>query len=96
MNKGYWKVTNNQAVETKVAIATASNGSIGLILKPNQFCVCMDQMTRMLDAQVKRGFVSIDEGFANEHDLETGVAFDEGYVPEAHVEERVREYKRGE
>lgn len=93
MNK-YWKVKNKQSVNTKVAIATASNGSIGLILKPNQFCLCTQQMTKMLDAQTKRGFVSIDESYDNEYDLETGVAFDEGFVPESHAKTKVKEYKK--
>lgn len=90
----YWKITNNQSVSTKVAIATASNGSIGIILKPNQFCLCMDQMTKMLDAQVKRGFVKLDTSYDNEYGFETGVAIDEGFIPESHAKKKVKEYKR--
>lgn len=91
----YWKITNNQDVSTKVAIATASNGSIGIILGPHQFCVCTSQMTKMLDAQAKRGFVSIEREYANEHNFETGVAFDDGFVPEDHAAKKVQEYKAG-
>lgn len=92
----YWKITNNRGENTKVAIATSSNGSIGLILKPNQFCICKPQMTKMLDAQSKRGFVSIDPDYSNEYDFETGIAFDEGYIPENHAEKKVQEYKESE
>lgn len=90
----FWKISNKQNVNTKVAIATASNGSIGIILKPNQFCLCTKQMTKMLDAQVKRGFVSIDATYDNEYDFETGVAIDEGFVPESHAKTKVKEYKK--
>lgn len=95
MNK-YWKISNKRDANTKVAIATASNGSIGLILKPNQFCISKPQMTKMLDAQSKRGFVSIDADYSNECNYETGIAFDEGYIPEDHAEKKVQEYKESE
>lgn len=91
----YWKITNKQDINTKVAVATASNGSIGIILKPNQFCICTPQMTKMLDAQCKRGFVGIERNYSNEYGYETGVAFDEGYVPEDHAKKKVEEYKTG-
>ncbi len=89
----YWKISNTQSVPTKVAIATASNGSIGLILQPNQFCLSLDQMTKMVDAQEKRGFIAVDRAYANEYNLETGLVFDEGYVPEGHAKTKVNEYK---
>lgn len=89
----FWKINNKQSVNTKVAIATASNGSIGLILKPNQFCLCTDQMTMMLDAQARRGFVGIDTEYENEYGFETGVAIDEGFVPEEYAEKKVKQYK---
>lgn len=92
MNK-FWKISNTQDVDTKVAVATASNGSVGLILKPNQFCVSIDQMTKMVDAQEKRKFISVDKDFSNEYNLETGIAFDEGHVPEDHSMKMVKEYK---
>jgi hypothetical protein len=92
MNK-FWKISNTQNVDTKVAVATASNGSIGIILKPNQFCVSLDQMTKMIDAQEKRGFVSVDKEYKNEYDLETGISFDEGYIPENYAQIKVQEYK---
>ncbi len=92
----YWKVTNKQDANTKVAVATASNGSIGLILKPNQFCICKPQMTKMLNAQSKHKLISIDKEYNNEYGYETGVAFDEGYIPEDHAKRKVEEYKSGE
>lgn len=89
----YWKISNTQSVPTKVAIATASNGSIGLILQPNQFCLCLDQMTKMVDAQEKRGFVKVEREYANPYGFETGVAIDEGFVPAGYAEKKVQEYK---
>ena len=91
----YWKISNTQPVNTKVAVATASNGSVGIILKPNQFCVCLGQITKMLDAQMKRGFVNVDMNYDNEYGFETGIAIDEGYVPDSHAKKKVEEYKQG-
>ena len=93
MMNDYWKVSNAQNVETKTAISTASNGSIGVILGVGQFVLCAKQMTKMLDAEVRRGFVKLNEEYSNEYGLVTGVVYDEGFVPEGWAEGRVREYK---
>jgi hypothetical protein len=52
-------------------------------------------MTKMLDAQSKRGFVSIDQNYDNEYGFETGVAIDEGFIPESYAQKSVKEFKSG-
>lgn len=91
----YWKIINNQKVNTKVAIATSSSGSIGVILKQGQFCVSKSQPTKMLDAQERRGFVTIEKEYDNEFGFDTGVAIDIGFVPEDYAKKKVQEYKEG-
>ena len=61
-----WKVTNisKPAQDIKIA-ARRGNDTVGVILKPNQFCVVDNQITSAMDAQSRRGFISIDRGIDN-------------------------------
>ena len=89
----YWKITNNQKANIKIAICTASDKSAGVLLKPGQFCLSKQQMTKMLDAQLKRGFVTLEKDYNNEYDLETGIAIDPEFISEKKAIEKVMEYK---
>lgn len=60
-----WKITNNSKESVKIACKTASMHSKGIILSPGEFCISEAQLTASLDAQARRGFISIDEEFDN-------------------------------
>jgi hypothetical protein len=60
-----WKITNNSKEQVKVACKTASMHSKGIILKPGEFCISEAQLTASLDAQERRGFISVDREFDN-------------------------------
>ncbi len=60
-----WKITNKSNQEVKVACKTASMASKGIILKPNEFCLSEAQLTASMDAQERRGFISVDRNFDN-------------------------------
>jgi hypothetical protein len=60
-----WKILNKSNQEVKVACKTASMASKGIILKPNEFCLSESQLTASMDAQERRGFISIDRTFDN-------------------------------
>jgi hypothetical protein len=60
-----WKITNNSKEHVKVACKTASMHSKGIILKPGEFCISEAQLTASLDAQERRGFISVDREFDN-------------------------------
>lgn len=60
-----WKISNKSNQEVKVACKTASMASKGIILKPNEFCLSEAQLTASMDAQERRGFISVDRSFDN-------------------------------
>ncbi|GIV44021.1 MAG: hypothetical protein KatS3mg035_1144 [Bacteroidia bacterium] len=74
-----WKVTNIAKPEQniKIAVAKDNTSTLGVILKPNQFCICDSRMTSSLDAQEKRGFISIDRNFQNNLKLNLCEAYDQ-------------------
>lgn len=57
-----WKITNTGKKErVKFTIAIASNKSPGVFLEKDEYVLSQTRMTTMLDAQVKRGYVKIEE-----------------------------------
>lgn len=60
-----WKITNASNEPVKIACKTASMNSKGIILKPNEFCLAECQLTASIDAQERRGFISVDREFDN-------------------------------
>lgn len=60
-----WKITNKSRGTVKVACKTASMGSKGIILNPGEFCISESQLTASMDAQERRGFISVDREFDN-------------------------------
>ena len=60
-----WKITNTSNEPVKIACKTASMNSKGIILKPNEFCLAECQLTASIDAQERRGFISVDREFDN-------------------------------
>ena len=60
-----WKILNKSNQEVKVACKTASMASKGIILQPNEFCISEAQLTASMDAQERRGFISVDRNFDN-------------------------------
>lgn len=65
------KVKNISNFEVKVAAATASNASVGLILKPGDYCYSKLE-TKMINAQRKKSMVEIEE-ISNIEDERLGV-----------------------
>ncbi len=58
-----WKIehTNKSAENAKIAISLPSNSSRGIILKPGEFVIALQQQTASLDSQTRRNFVRVDE-----------------------------------
>lgn len=81
-----WKITNtssNPAQDIKVAVAKNNTTTVGVILKPGQFCVTDNRMTSSLDAQCKRNFLTIDEKFENKLNLNLCEAYDQSDIDKA-------------
>jgi len=60
-----WKITNKAKESVKIACKTASMHSKGIILQPGEFCLSEAQLTASMDAQERRGFISVDREFDN-------------------------------
>jgi hypothetical protein len=73
-----WKINNTSSNPVKVTVITSSTSSKGIILQPNEFCLGKPQMTSVLDAQNRRGFIKIDESFDNDNfKFDLGIAISE-------------------
>ena len=62
-----WKVTNiaKVAQDIKIAAAKTNTITVGVILKPGQFCIVDSHITSSMDAQRRRNFISIEENEEN-------------------------------
>jgi hypothetical protein len=88
-----WKIKNTSEQSIKVSVATSSNSSPGIILKPGQFCISEGRMTTPLDAQNRRGYLLIEKDFDNSQlNLSLGKAFDESDLDKA--KEAVKGYSK--
>lgn len=65
-----WKITNTTNMPVKLAAAKSNQVTIGLILKPGEFCICDSRMTASIDAQERRGFIKIDKSYKNDLKLQ--------------------------
>jgi hypothetical protein len=80
----FWKINSVSSEPVKVAVITSSTSSRGMVLQPNEFCIAKPQMTSVIDAQRRRGLISIDESFDNsELNLELGIPISESFLEEA-------------
>jgi hypothetical protein len=88
-----WKVTNisNPAQNIKIAVAKDNTTTIGVILEPGQFCITDSRMTSSLDAQSRRNFILIEEGYVNELNLSLCESHNYSDVEEAR--KQAEEYK---
>lgn len=71
-----FKITNISSTDIPVAMATSSTSSMGVILKPGQFCVAYPQITNIIEAQERRGFIEVDRNYSNDSGLELAKAYD--------------------
>ena len=71
-----WKITNTSqkpAQDVKLSIRKTITETVGIVLKPGQFVICIDQMTSALDAQERRRLLTVDRDFVNKYNLSVGV-----------------------
>ena len=61
-----WKINNTSTQTVKVAVAKSNQVTIGLILKPGEFCISDSRMTSSIDAQERRQLIKIDRDFSND------------------------------
>ena len=83
-----WKVTNiaKVAQDIKIAAAKSNTVTVGVILKPGQFCLVSDQITSSMDAQRRRNFISIEKDVENDLKLNLCEAYDHSDIEKARQE----------
>lgn len=92
-----WKITNTARESVKIACKTASMHSKGIILQPGDFCLSEAQLTASMDAQERRGFISVDREFDNsELKLEFVENYTQKQLDELILEQTVVEDSMGE
>lgn len=75
-----WKVKNVSKAPVKIAGAKSNTVTIGIILKPGEFCVCDSRMTSSIDAQERRKFIEIDRNYSNDLKFKLCECYDESKV----------------
>jgi hypothetical protein len=73
-----WKIEHcgKSAEGVKIAVATSSHESRGIILKPREFVLSSQQLTASLDSQTRRGYVKVEEFDNTTLNLQLGTAYD--------------------
>lgn len=72
-----FKITNISSTNIPVAMATSSTSSMGVILNPGEFCIAYPQITNIIEAQERRGFIKVDRNYINDSGLEFAKAYTE-------------------
>jgi len=85
-NKTYWRIINKTNGNVKIAVSSTNNATRGVILHPGQFCIANPQMTSSIDAQSRRSFVEVEEGFKNEDNLNLAESYDLSKLEIAKIE----------
>jgi hypothetical protein len=81
-----WKIKNISNAPVKMAVAKSNTITIGIILKPGEFCVSDSRMTSSIDAQERRKFIEVDRGFDNELKLQLCECYNDSKLAQAKKE----------
>ena len=81
-----WKIKNANNSSVKIAVAKSNTVTVGVFLKPGEFCICDSRMTASIDAQERRKFIEVDRNFDNDLKLKLGEVYNENALIKA-VEE---------
>ena len=81
-----WKIKNVSNGPVKIAGAKSNTVTVGIILKPGEFCVCDSRMTSSIDAQERRKFIAIDRAYTNDLKFKLCECYDESKVTQAKKE----------
>jgi hypothetical protein len=82
-----WKLTNVFTKSVKVVISTSSSTSVGVLLEPNQFLICVPKQTPTMDAQIRRKFITEDMDFDNQlYGFALGIPYDMSVLESKKIE----------
>jgi len=72
-----WKIKNIFKEPITFSYMTSSSSSQGMMLQPEDICLVMAQLTAPLDAQRRRGFITIEQDYDNALNLPLGTPLKE-------------------
>jgi len=80
-----WKIEHaNKSTEgAKIAISLPANESKGIILKPGEFVLALEQQTASLDSQTRRGYVNVSDFDNSSLNLNLGEAYNAAVLTKA-------------
>jgi hypothetical protein len=78
-----WKIKNISNAPVKIAGARTGGATVGIIMKPGEFCITESKMTTSIDAQERRKLIEIDRNFANELKLTSCECYNESSLNKA-------------
>lgn len=78
-----WKIKNTSKQAVKVAVAKSNQVTIGLILKPGEFCISDSRMTSSIDAQERRNLIQVERDFKNDLKLKLCECYSESGLAKA-------------
>lgn len=62
----HWKLTNTCSSKVRLVVTVGPAQSVGIMLNPGNIVICNPQRTPSMDAQIRRGFVVLDNNFDND------------------------------
>lgn len=81
-----WKIKNTSKITVKMAVAKSHLQTLGVFLKPGEFCICDSRMTASIDAQERRKLIEVDRNFSNDLKLKLCEAYNEDALSKASEE----------
>lgn len=81
-----WKIKNISTAPVKIAAAKSNEVTVGIIMKPGEFCVCDSRMTASIDAQERRKFIEVDRSYGNDLKFKLCECYSESKLTQAKKE----------
>lgn len=93
-----WKIehANKSAEGAKIAISLPANESKGIILKPGEFVLALEQQTASLDSQTRRGYVNVSVFDNSTFNLNLGEAYNTSVLKEIINEKELSKLEEAE
>lgn len=93
-----WKIehANKSSEGAKIAISLPANESKGIILKPGEFVLALEQQTASLDSQTRRGYVNVSVFDNSTFNFNLGEAYNTSVLKEIINEKELSKLEEAE
>ena len=88
----YWKITNKCSSKVRLAVTIGPAQSVGAMLQTGDSIICNPQRTPSMDAQIRRGFVTLEKDFNNDlYDVKLGKVYSEEELNQKKLEKAAKD-----